>query len=236
MARARRPSAKRRNLLVAAFSVAGHAVVLLVLISARGDPPKAFDPEPIPVAFAVLPPPSPPATAPTAPAEPAAARPPPPRIMARRARASPDIAPLAAEDGPTTDPGPQLSDAQLAGAATAGSGAAGGACDMPRRLQAALRKDRLVLAALAEVPASPGKALFVWNGDWIRSQGQDGAGLAALREAIMWEVGFAPEACRAEAVHGLVLISLNDGPGAARVVVGSGDWRWSDLLGPRRRN
>ena len=236
MARARRLSAKQRNLLVAAFSVAGHVVVLLALISARGEPPKAFEPEPMTVELAQLPPLVAPAAAAPAPAEPAPAQPPPPRIKARRAAPSPDVAPLLAEAGPTTDPGPALSDAQLAGAATAGSGAAGGACDMPRRLQAALRKDRLVRDAIAGVQGSPGKALFVWNGSWIRNNGQDGAGLAAVREAIMWEVGFAPEACRAEAVHGLVLLSLNDGPGAARVVVGSGDWRWSDLLGQRRRN
>jgi hypothetical protein len=31
-------------------------------------------------------------------------------------------------------------------------------------------------------------------------------------------------------VRGLVMISMNDAPGAARVVVGASDWRWSDLL------
>jgi hypothetical protein len=106
---------------------------------------------------------------------------------------------------------------------------------MVRRLQAALRKDPQVQAAVADARAAGagGKALFVWNGDWIRSNGQDGAGLAAVREAIMWEVGFAPEACRTEPVHGLVMISLNDGPGAPRLVVGAGAWRWTDLLRPR---
>lgn len=68
----------------------------------------------------------------------------------------------------------------------------------------------------------------------LGSPGQDGAGLASLREVIQWEVGFAPPACRKEAVHGLVLISLADGPGAARLVLGGGAWRWSDLLGLRR--
>ena len=87
----------------------------------------------------------------------------------------------------------------------------------------------MVQAAVAEAHA-PGKAMFVWNGDWIRSQGQDGNGLAAVREAIMWEIAFAPEACRAQPVHGLVLLSLNDGPGAGRLVMGEGDWRWSDML------
>jgi hypothetical protein len=53
-----------------------------------------------------------------------------------------------------------------------------------------------------------------------------------VREAIMWEVAFAPQACREEPVRGLVLLSLND-QGGHRIVLGSGDWRWSDLLGRR---
>jgi hypothetical protein len=93
-----------------------------------------------------------------------------------------------------------------------------------------------VQAVVAEAGGGEGasrKALLVWNGAWVRSHGQDGNGLAALREAIMWEVAFAPGVCRAEAMHGLVLISLSDAPGSARLVVGAGQWRWSDLLGVR---
>jgi len=104
---------------------------------------------------------------------------------------------------------------------------------MARRLQTALRKDARVQAAVADAQATTGKALYVWNGDWIRSRGQDGNGLAAVREAIMWEVGFAPEACRAEPMHGLLAMSLSDGPGASRLVLGGGEWRWKDLLRPR---
>jgi hypothetical protein len=107
---------------------------------------------------------------------------------------------------------------------------------MARRVQAALRKDPRVQAAVADAHRAAGptsKALFLWNGDWIRSRGQEGEGLAAVREAIMWEVAFAPEACRAEPVHGLVLFSMNDGPGSAGLVVGSGNWHWSDMLRPR---
>ena len=103
---------------------------------------------------------------------------------------------------------------------------------MTRWLQSALRKDGRVQAAVAE--ASGGRAIRVWNGDWVRHGEQEGNGLAAVREAIMWEVAFAPAACRAEPVHGLVAISLSDGPGASRVVMGAGDWRWSDLLHPRK--
>ena len=69
-----------------------------------------------------------------------------------------------------------------------------------------------------------------WNGGWVRHPGQEGGGLAAVREAMMWEIGFAPEACRKERVRGLVVVSLKDGSGSARLVLGENDWRWSDLL------
>jgi hypothetical protein len=48
----------------------------------------------------------------------------------------------------------------------------------------------------------------------------------------MWEVAFAPPACREAQMHGLVLLSLAEG--GTRFAIGSGDWRWSDLLGLRR--
>ena len=104
---------------------------------------------------------------------------------------------------------------------------------MVRRLQNALRRDYQVQAAVAEahrVGATANSAVLVWNGDWIRSVSQDGKGLAGVRQAIIVEVGFAPRACKVQPVHGLVLISLNDAPGSARIVLGARDWRWSDLL------
>ena len=102
---------------------------------------------------------------------------------------------------------------------------------MVQRLQAALRKDPEVQAAIAsEHGVLSGKAILLWEGDWIRSSSQEGKGLAGVRQAIIMEVGFAPAACRAETVNGRVLISLRDGPGAPRVVLGDGSWRWSELL------
>jgi hypothetical protein len=131
----------------------------------------------------------------------------------------------------------ELSESQLAGAMTAGSGGGGAGsggggrqCDMVRRLQTALREDSHIQAAVAQSRHTPGRALLVWNGDWVQSSGEDGKGLAKVRQAIMVEVGFAPEACRTEPVHGLVLISLADYPGSPRLALGSGSWRWSDLL------
>jgi hypothetical protein len=123
-----------------------------------------------------------------------------------------------------TGSGAMLSDSQLAGAASADSGSGDRACDMARRVQAALRRDQLAQAAVAK---ARGRAIMVWNGDWVQSQDEDGKGLSAVREAIMWEIAFSPAACRAEPMRGLILLSMN---GGARIAVGSSQWRWSDLL------
>ena len=150
-----------------------------------------------------------------------------------------------------------LGEARLAGALTAGSGggsgqgvgagsgsgpgngagSGGGACNMVERLQTMLRRDPRILATATQAHAalSAGRqnrgALLVWDGDWLRNPGQEGKGLAGLRQAIAVEVAFAPAACRAQVVNGLVLIRLGDAPGDPRLALGAGRWRWSDLLG-----
>jgi hypothetical protein len=199
----------------------------MALLSVRTGLPKTAEPAPMTVALIDQSPPAAPAPQPK-PAPSAPAKPPPPRSLARPTPAPRERQPLPADETPRAESGAGVSEAALAGAATAGSGGAGGACNMVRRLQDALRKDRLVQSAAAE--AHKGAAILVWNGDWVRNAEQDGKGLAAVREAILWEVGFAPAACRAEPVRGLVLLSLNDAPGSPRLVVGTGEWRWSDML------
>jgi type IV secretory pathway VirB10-like protein len=220
---------RRRNALTGAVSVAAHAVAIAVLVSAAPHPPPMPEPEPMVVAL-VSPPhppeiPAPPTDKPPTPEPPP---PPPPRNIARPAKRPPlDAQPIPAGKGPKANGESEVSDAELASASTAGAGG-GRSCNMTQWLQSALRKDPRVQATMAEMDR--GKAVRVWNGDWVRHGDQEGNGLAAVREAIMWEVGFAPLACRNEPVKGLVAISLNDGPAAARMVMGQGEWRWADLL------
>ncbi|MDP1599388.1 hypothetical protein [Phenylobacterium sp.] len=260
-ARTRRELAKRRRPLTAAASLAFHGLIVLALLNAAPTPPMAVMSEPVVVELVAprflvpapvpVPVPTPdPAPAPPAPATPTPPVPPPPvpkptppkrsPIKARKAvlPAPPDIKPLPATEAPAADTAVEVSEAQLAGAATAGSGSGGGSgtgagegggdCNMLARLQRALRKDPMVQSAVTQVHR--GKAIMVWNGGWVRHPGQEGGGLAAVREAMMWEIGFAPEACRKERVRGLVVVSLKDGSGSARLVLGENDWRWSDLL------
>lgn len=218
---------KARRELAAGFSILAHLAVVFALISARVEPPTSYTPMLMSVQLIDLPQ-----------AEPVAASVPEPEPAEAPKQQSafsetplpppPDVTTMPAGKDRIVRQGVDVSDLDLAGAATAGSGAGGGACNMPGLLQTALRRNRLVQTAVAQ--AHRGKPIMVWNGDWTRYGDEDGAGLAAVREAIMWEVAFAPEACRTQAMHGLVLLSLNDAPGAPRLVVGTDEWRWTDML------
>ncbi len=238
----------RRRLAAGGLTAAVHAVLLFVLIGAEPRPARLFEPRAVSISLAPpLAPPSPPparaeARSPAAPR--ARPRPLPPAPAAPAPRARPP-APVSIPVAATAPQGPPsvLGEGALAGALTAGGGdgpggsGAGRGCDMIRRIQQALRRDARIQAEVADarrLAGGPRDALLLWNGDWIRSAGQDGKGLAGVRQAIMLEVAFAPEACRAEPMHGLVLISLDDGPGGGRLALGERDWRWSDLLFARR--
>lgn len=201
--------------------------------------------------------PQPPAgpKAPTPAAPPAKAGPRPPAPASRPSRAPvpppPDVETITARAPASPAPMATLSDAQLAGATVAGPGggvggrgggggtggaggfgAGDGGCDMVRWLQDALRDDPEVRAAVtrAQGEVGPGRALLVWNGEWIRNPGEAGEGLAGVRQAIAMEVAFAPQACRAQPMRGLVLIRFSDAAGGPRLVLGKGAWRWGDML------
>lgn len=239
-----RPKRRDRRPVWGAMSVAGHVAVLAAILSVAPTPTPMVEPDVMPVEVVqprLLPTPPEPAPAPEpkpdpSPPSPAPPKPepvkPPPKLKVRQAKAPPkDVPPLQVATGKQTDLSDSLSDADLVGARTAGSGGGGGGgagCDMAAWLQAKLRKDARVQAAVAAVHR--GRPILVWNGEWVRRLDEEGAGLAQVRESIMWEVGFAPIACRNEPVRGLVVLALNDSPGAPRVVLGRGAWRWSDLL------
>ena len=232
---------RRQNqsrVLAAAVSLLAHGALLFAVLSLPGKaPPPLDETPPITVELVDLPSLSPdPMPAPAAPAKaaPARAAPKPQRI---KARPTPPRAAALTLASATPAVEPRLTDAQLAGATVAGSGAGGGSggggggvCDMPGRVQAALRQDPLVRSAVAGLG---GRAALVWNGDWVRSGREDGKGLAAVREAILWSVGFAPKVCLSQPVRGLVLMSVDARAGPFRLAVGTAAWRWSDLLTPR---
>jgi hypothetical protein len=227
-----RAERRRRRVLGALPSVTAHlAILAIIILVPKPLPVTTVEDAPISVSLVPGEKPAPvPKTEEEAP-KPKAAPPKQHSLVRRAAAKAPPEAPSAGKDPKPPQSGVELSATDLAGAASADSGGGGGQCDLARQLQGALRKDPLVQAAVA---GSGGKAIMVWNGDWVQSNGEDGKGLAAVREAITWEIAFAPESCRTRPVHGLILLSMNSGAGATRLAVGTGEWRWSDLLNPRR--
>jgi len=230
----RRGRARRGRFFGAAgFSLLAHLGVLVAVLSMGTSalPPPA-PPAPLPMAVVAFPSPAP-AAPPPGPAKPSPPKPLPPASLFRPAKAPAPPHALPAEKQAAPDPLPGLSEAELAGAATAGSGTGagggGGACDMAKRVQDALRRDPLVQAAIAPLG---GKALMIWDGDWVWLPGEDGRGLTAVRQAMMWEIAFSPSECRGQTMHGLVVLSPTEARGSARLALGEGVWRWSDLLTP----
>jgi hypothetical protein len=242
-----------RRIFAWGVAVAAHVLVGVLVLQALPKPLEVFEPSAVIVDLVPRPPPpAPPVPAPEKPApQPAPERAATPAHKAAPAKPAARPVHLAIRaPAPRSLPTPparpveaptELSAADVAGATTAGSGAGsggsgsggGGRCDMVRRLQEALRRDARVQAAVADAHRAAGgrgAAIMVWNGDWVRSGDEEGKGLASVRQAIAVDVAFAPQACRAEPVSGLVLISLNDAPGSAKLALGAGHWRWSDLL------
>jgi hypothetical protein len=212
---------RRDRILAWAFTAGVHLIVVAALFWPRAAPPPA-KPSPLLTMVSVLP----------KPAGPPNEAGPGGRNDAIKPTLLHPIAPTAIAVTITmSDNSDLLSESQIAGASSVGEGGGGGGCDLAWAVQRALRRDALVHTAVAGANRL-GKAVMMWNGDWVRSGGQDGKGLSAVREAIMWQVAFAPEACRNERMHGPVLLSLADG--RTRFAVGSGDWRWTDLLGLRK--
>ncbi len=251
LAREAAPVPPRRRALVWTLSGAAHLAVIGSLFFVVAAQPQ--EPQAIPITMVQMPeeptpgpvgPPGPPGPVgpPEAPKAAVAEIPKPvipvpqPIVRPTPPVRSASIAKEDAEPAPVDTFADVLSTSQLAGAASAesegngsggGGGGGGGCCDTARIVQQALRKDPLVRTAVRDANRL-GKAVMLWNGDWVRSGVQEGKGLSAVREAIVWELAFSPPACREKRVKGPVLLSLADG--AARFLIGSNDWRWSDLL------
>ena len=218
------PPPRRSRMIALALTLAAHAGAIALLL--WPSPPRLPLPVPdrAPLEVTLLPTPQPPG--PSSPDEAAAAHfitPPMPHVAPPVVRIARNISEVPPDDSDL------LSDMQLAGAARLGEGGGAGGCDVGTRVQDALRRDPLVHSAVFQA-GRQGKAILLWNGDWVRSGGQEGKGLSAAREAISWAIAFSPKACREQRMRGLLLLT---GEAGTRFAIGTASWRWSDLLGLR---
>lgn len=108
------------------------------------------------------------------------------------------------------------------------------ACQLDAALQASLGQDPEVLSALTRIPRkarSVANAIMLWNGRWIAGESVGGeSALSSIRQSIQKGVRTASAACQQSTVRGPVLIAVLSQPETTILAIGSGEWRWADLL------
>lgn len=88
-----------------------------------------------------------------------------------------------------------------------------------------------VLADLTPDLRTAADAIMIWNGGWSRASVYPGGEIAdPLRQVVMREVAAAPIECRESGMLGPQVIAVADRGWTAMLAVGSGVWRWADLL------
>ena len=110
-------------------------------------------------------------------------------------------------------------------------------CDLTGAIQAALEGDPRTRDELALIPQqarSVANAVQLWDGAWVDPDRLGGPTIAEpIREAIVNVIRQAPPVCHDQTVAGPRLFAITDPRGTIIVALGSGQWRWSDLLAPR---
>lgn len=133
----------------------------------------------------------------------------------------------------TTDP--RDSTTAPAAAASPRALAAGESCQLTQWIQAELQADPAVTTALASIPRgarSVANAIMLWDGAWIETRSITATQIDPIRQAVVMGVRNAPRACVDEEMRGPLLMAVNDPHGATMLAVGSGVWKWSQLLPP----
>jgi hypothetical protein len=136
---------------------------------------------------------------------------------------------------------PSISAAAADPSAADDAGVVGGGrtCQLSTDAAVAIQQDPMAMAELAGLPPgvrSDADAVMLWNGKWydqdIPVPEPTGAvpTNGSLRLAIEKMVGAAPAACRDEAMVGPAFVPSPEGDRTTLLAIGSGAWRWSDLL------
>jgi hypothetical protein len=119
-------------------------------------------------------------------------------------------------------------------AAAAESAGFGTSCDISETLARAFSENQFVQAELARIgprSRSVANAIMFWDGGWVELPGDAPAeALETLRRAILEGVRAAPPECRIEDLRGPRFISVSSEGATTMLVLGSGAWRWEQLL------
>lgn len=113
-------------------------------------------------------------------------------------------------------------------------GGAGGDCPLAASVRQVLEQNVEARTALARIPPpsrSVANAVMLWDGEWIAAERVGGpAALSAVRKAIAEALDRSSAECRARIEPGPVFLIVNGAPETIVLALGSGAWRWSDLL------
>jgi hypothetical protein len=120
------------------------------------------------------------------------------------------------------------------GAGSPQAGEAGG-CALSARTAEAITKDPAAMAELAALPPAyrtSADAVMLWNGNWLASeQGSVVSPVTPLlRRTVEQVVAEASPECRAAPTEGPQFMAIPEPGRTTILVIGSGTWRWSDLL------
>ncbi len=116
----------------------------------------------------------------------------------------------------------------------AGAAAAGTACDLAETLRRAVQEDPLLGASvdrIAPEARSVANAVMLWDGAWVDvEEASSQAAILTLRSALMERIRTAPPECVMEEVTGPRFITFAGAAETTMLVLGSGTWRWAQLL------
>lgn len=133
-------------------------------------------------------------------------------------------------------PLPSLDLATMSFEAAESAGDGGGGCALTEQLRTAILADPAAMAELASLPAgirSDADAVMLWNGQWFQPGPQpDPSATAPMRALIEKLVATASNECRNMTWTGPQFIPISEGQRYTMLVIGSGAWRWQDLIEP----
>ncbi len=113
-----------------------------------------------------------------------------------------------------------------------------GTCSPLDAIGRALAADPRARAAIADAPPgvrSEAGAIALWNGAWASAAATGAAPLAPLREMVERTLAAAPRECLDTAETGPRLVPVHDAARPTLIVLGSGVWRWRDLIPVTKR-
>lgn len=114
--------------------------------------------------------------------------------------------------------------------------ASAGGCALAREVGQAIGQNPAAMAELDALPPNirtSADAVMLWNGQWL-DPGIMPAGIdtGSLRGVVEQVVAHASPECREAKASGPQFLPVPEGDRTVMIVVGSGTWRWADLIAP----